>query len=92
MSITKRVHVFISGTVQGVFFRAFINNKAHELGLKGWVKNTNDGKVEATFEGNEEKITEMLEFCNNGPSGAKVEGVEYNEEPLKKETRFEILY
>lgn len=88
----KRVHVFISGKVQGVFFRAFVSRHAFELNLKGWVRNTEDGKVEAVFEGDEEKIREMLELCNKGPSGAKVELMEYKEEPFQGEKEFKIIY
>ncbi len=87
----KRVHVFISGIVQGIFFRAFVSRNAHTLELKGWVKNSKE-QVEAVFEGDEEKIKEMLELCHQGPSGAKIEGVEYKEEPIKKETGFKIIY
>ena len=88
----KRVHVFISGRVQGTFFRAFINRKAEELNLKGWVKNTKDERVEAVFEGEEDNIKEMLELCYEGPSGAKVENVEYNDEDLENLKDFEIKY
>ncbi len=88
----KRVHVFISGKVKSVFFRAFVSRKAHDLSLKGWVKNASDGRVEAVFEGTEEKVKEMLELCNRGPVGAKVDSVEYKEGPLKGETGFKIVY
>ena len=88
----KRVHAIISGQVQGTFFRAFVNRQAHDLGLKGWVKNKGDEGVEAVFEGPDDKIKEMLELCHEGPSGAKVEGVEYKEEKFKGETGFKIIY
>ena len=67
----KRAHVFISGKVQGVFFRAFITRNATKLNLKGWVRNNRDKRVEAIFEGEEKNIKEMLELCNEGPAGAK---------------------
>ncbi|OYT41183.1 acylphosphatase [Candidatus Pacearchaeota archaeon ex4484_26] len=88
----KRVHVFISGKVQGVFFRAFVNRNAEELQLKGWVKNTGDGRVEAVFEGDERAIKKIIELCNEGPAGAKVENVEYKEEEPIGEKGFEIRY
>ncbi len=87
----KRVHVFISGTVRGIFFRAFVSRNAHDLELKGWVKNSGE-QVEAVFEGDDDKIKEMLELCHQGPAGAKVAGVEFKEEPSKKETGFKIIY
>ena len=71
----KRAHVLISGRVQGVFFRANTIKEARELGLTGWVKNTGD-KVEAVFEGEENKIKEILLWCNQGPKLAQVENVE----------------
>ncbi len=55
------LYVLISGRVQGVWFRANTKNKADELGLSGWVKNTIDGKVEAVFEGDEKNIFNMIE-------------------------------
>lgn len=71
----KRAHVLISGKVQGVFFREDTIKEARELGLTGWVKNTGD-KVEAVFEGEENRIKEMLLWCNKGPRLARVDNVE----------------
>lgn len=72
----KRLQVIISGKVQGVFFRTFTKKRASALGLRGWVRNTPDKKVEAVFEGRRDILQEMLEFCRRGPPGAKVERVE----------------
>lgn len=72
----SNVHVVISGRVQGVWFRATTKQKAEQLGLTGWVRNTFDGNVEAVFEGEENCVQEMLEWCNHGPPLAKVENVE----------------
>jgi acylphosphatase len=66
------VHVMISGRVQGVWFRASTKQKADELGLTGWVKNTKDGDVEAVFEGEESLVDEMIAWCWNGPPLAHV--------------------
>ena len=68
-------HVIISGRVQGVWFRASTRKKAQEIGLTGWVKNTEDGKVEAVFEGEEDKVEKMISWCHLGPPFAKVEEV-----------------
>jgi acylphosphatase len=71
----KKAHVWVSGRVQGVWFRSNVREKARELGLTGWVRNLWDGRVEAIFEGEEEKIKEMIEWCWRGPPLAKVRDV-----------------
>ncbi len=89
----KRVHVFISGRVQGVWFRAHTKDKADELGLTGWVRNLPDGRVEAVFEGDEELIEEMIRWCHVGSPQSKVTHVEVHEEPFEgKFSSFEIRY
>lgn len=72
----KRVHVFVSGRVQGVFFRAHTQEKARTLGLSGWVRNFPDGRVEIVAEGEEGKIDSFLVWVRVGPSAARVEGVQ----------------
>ena len=69
------VHVLISGRVQGVWFRASTKQKADQLGLKGWVRNTNDGCLEAVFQGNDKQVSEMINWCHQGPPLAKIEKV-----------------
>ena len=63
----KRVHIIISGYVQGVFFRNNTKTKARNLGLKGFVRNVPNGDVEVVAEGNEKEINELIDFCRNGP-------------------------
>jgi acylphosphatase len=93
MQTKRRVHVLISGKVQGVFFRYHTYELAKKLGITGWVRNTSDGKVEAVFEGDGDKIEKILEFCRRGPSLARVEKVEVKEEKFKGEFKdFEIVY
>jgi len=75
----RRVHVLIKGKVQGVFFRRNALELAKKLDLKGWMKNVSKG-VEAVFEGDDEKIKDMLEFCAIGPEGAKVTSIDVTEE------------
>jgi acylphosphatase len=65
----------IIGSVQGVSFRFYTKRKAESLGLTGWVRNVDD-KVEAVFEGPEDKVKEMLDWCRNGPSFARVDDIE----------------
>lgn len=76
------VHVIISGRVQGVWFRANTKQKAEQLGLTGWIRNTSDGRVEAVFEGEEKIVKEMIQWCRKGPSLAKVENVEVKNQNL----------
>ena len=73
--VKARVHVFVSGKVQGVFFRQKTRQQAQSLGIKGWVPNLPDGRVEAVFEGEEEAVKALVEYCNHGPSFARVENV-----------------
>lgn len=76
MSVRMGVHVVVSGTVQGVGYRAFFEREAVALGLSGWVRNRRDGTVEAVICGEEEAVEAMLAACWRGPSLAKVEAVE----------------
>jgi acylphosphatase len=71
-----RVHVFVSGRVQGVFFRAETERKARQHAVKGWVRNLPDDRVEAVFEGEEESVRKLLEFSRQGPSQARVTHLE----------------
>ncbi len=72
----QRAHVYVSGDVQGVFFRDSTRQKAQQLGLAGWVKNLPDGRVEALFEGPSKKVREMVQWCQQGPPHAAVEDVD----------------
>ncbi|MFH1638602.1 MAG: acylphosphatase [Candidatus Woesearchaeota archaeon] len=81
----KRVRVIISGNVQGVFFRAGIKKQANMLDINGFVKNKEDGTVEAIFEGDDDDIDEIIEFCKEGPRGAQIDDVEVEEEEYKEE-------
>lgn len=87
----KRLHVYISGRVQGVFFRASTQEKAQALNLVGWVRNLPDGKVETVFEGSEKNVDAMLEWCKKGPPYAVVKDVQsYEEPPMGKFREFQI--
>jgi len=71
-----RIHVLVSGKVQGVFFRSSTKDKAGELCISGWIRNLSDGRVEAVFEGQKEDVDKIVEWCRKGPENAKVTGVE----------------
>lgn len=85
----KVAHIFISGFVQGVGFRQFIKINADKLGLKGWVRNLPDGRVEAVFEGSKEKIEEGISLCRKGPLLSEVKRVNVRWEGINE--RFETF-
>jgi len=79
----KRAEVVVRGAVQGVFFRAETRNRAHSLGVRGWVRNARDGSVEAVFEGDDDRVESIVSWCSRGPAGARVEDVDVTwAEPL----------
>lgn len=87
-----RARLLVQGKVQGVFFRENTKQKAQELGLTGWVKNTDEGAVEAVFEGEKEKVSEIVEWLKNGPPLAKVENVEIEWQEYQNEfTGFQVI-
>ena len=89
----KREHAYISGRVQGVFFRAATQRAAMDFNITGWVRNIADGRVEAVFEGEDENVDKMLAWCHEGPPAARVEKVLTQEEPYTGEFRdFSVKY
>jgi acylphosphatase len=93
MNQKVRVHIFVSGKVQGVYFRENACQKAEELGVFGWVRNLTDGRVEAVFEGEKEKVEKMIGWTKQGPSSAEVDDLDIEREEYKGEfENFEIRY
>ena len=92
MAGRTRARVFVSGTVQGVYYRANTRDTAREKGVDGWVKNREDGRVEAVFEGPEKAVESMIEWCHEGSPAAEVESVEAEYEEPQGEEGFEIRY
>lgn len=89
----KRAHVYVSGRVQGVFFRATTRDEAHKREVTGWVKNLPDGRVEAVFEGKEDDVQEMVDFCHEGSGPAQVSDVEVEWKEYQGEfSSFEVRY
>ncbi len=80
-----RVHVIVSGSVQGVFFRANTKSEADRLEVCGWARNRMDGTVEITAEGKKDNIDRFIQWCRKGPPGAVVKNVELNREEFKDE-------
>jgi acylphosphatase len=87
---TTRVHVRVRGRVQGVFFRADAQARAESLGIGGWIRNAEDGSVEAVLEGDEERVQSMVDWCRRGPAGARVDGVDVEAEEPAGETAFDV--
>ena len=81
----QRIHLIISGRVQGVYFRHHTNIEANKLGLTGFVRNLSNGNVEVIAEGSEEKLKELIQFCRKGPDSANVENVDITYEEPKQE-------
>lgn len=88
-----RVHLYISGFVQGVFFRACTRDEARRAGVTGWVKNISDGRVEVVIEGETQDVEKIISWCHIGPPGARVKNVEiiYGQY-IGEFTNFEIRY
>ncbi|MEJ5365193.1 MAG: acylphosphatase [Desulfosoma sp.] len=81
----KRVHVWISGRVQGVFYRAYTQDAARSQGVTGWVRNLPDGRVEAVFEGDARAVDAMVQWCHRGSPLSRVDRVDVQEEPYQGE-------
>ena len=75
-----RRRVVVHGNVQGVFFRDSTEKEARSRGVAGWVRNRDDGTVEAVFEGDSDAVDALVEFCRSGPSRADVERVDAEDE------------
>ncbi|MEO9320183.1 MAG: acylphosphatase [Nitrososphaera sp.] len=88
-----RAHVYVMGTVQGVYFRQNTKEVATRHGVRGWVRNLDDGRVEAVFEGDEASVNEVIEWCRVGPQKAKVEDVSVAFEKYVGEfSQFDVSY
>lgn len=86
-------HIIISGKVQGVFFRKYTRQKADELNLTGWVKNTGNGNVEVFAQGDENAMAAFIQWCHQGSPKAAVKTVRINDENINTEfTQFLIEY
>ena len=89
----KRIHAYVSGRVQGVFFRATTRDAALDLGLAGYVRNMADGSVEVVAEGDGRRVDELIAWCRRGPRHAHVENVAVTEEePTGRDTSFRVTF
>ena len=90
MGARTRARVFVSGRVQGVYYRANTREAATERGVDGWVRNLADGRVEAVFEGPERAVEDLIEWCHGGSPAARVDDVEVKYEEPEGERGFDI--
>lgn len=92
----KRIHIFVSGRVQGVYFRAFTKQCADDLSVRGWVRNLSDGRVEAFGIGDDEMIDCFIAKLRKGPTISRVDSVDVCEgsgdEVMEEFDDFRILY
>ena len=90
-------HVSVRGRVQGVGYRAFVEEQALKFGLEGWVRNRRDGAVEAVFSGPDDAVARMIESCRRGPSAGRVDAVDAQDGgpdlliPRRPGERFSVL-
>ena len=92
MAARTRAHVFVSGNVQGVYFRATTRKTAERHDVDGWVRNLDDGRVEAVFEGPEDDVERLVEFCHEGSDAARVDDVDVSYEEPEGVEGFRIRY
>ena len=93
MGDRRRIHCRVSGKVQGVWYRASTQREANALGLAGWVRNLEDGRVELVAEGPRDAVGRLEAWLRHGPPHALVEQVEIaDEQPARRGRVFEILY
>jgi len=92
MTDRVRAHVYVSGRVQGVYYRATTRDEARERGVDGWVRNLDDGRVEAVFEGPEDAVESMVAWCHEGSPKADVEEVTVERGPPEGRSGFEVRW
>jgi acylphosphatase len=91
--VRTRAHIIVNGDVQGVFFRQETKQRAEAHDVRGWIRNRNDGTVEAVFEGEEQDVKALIDFSKRGPSRAAVTNVDVKLEAYTGEYKgFKIRY
>jgi acylphosphatase len=89
---TVRAHVWVSGQVQGVYFRVYAEDEATFRKVQGWIRNLRDGRVEATFEGPRAAVEAMLQWCRRGSPASHVSHVEVAWETPEGERGFQVRH
>ncbi len=88
----KSVRLYITGSVQGVFFRLFVKQNAEKIGVNGFVRNLEDGRVEIFLEGDSDKVNSMTEICKKGPRHSQIRNVEIKPEIFQGFRNFKVLH
>ena len=91
--VQKRIHIFVTGRVQGVFFRQSARVMAIKNNVNGWVRNLDDGRVEIVTEGQKQNIDNFVDWCKTGSANSRVDEFELSEENSTDEfENFEVRY
>jgi acylphosphatase len=88
----KSVRLYITGSVQGVYFRLFVKQNAEKLDVRGFVRNLEDGRVEIFLEGDADKVNSMIEICKKGPRHSQIRKVQMKNETFQDFRSFKILH
>jgi acylphosphatase len=88
----KSIRIYITGTVQGIFFRNFIKENAERYDVKGFVRNLEDGRVEVFLEGDVDQVKKMIELCKKGPKHAQIRNIEEKSESFQGFRTFKVLH
>jgi len=88
----KSVRIYITGTVQGIFFRAFIKEHAERLDIKGFTRNLEDKRIEVFLEGDSEQVNKMIELCKKGPKHSQIKKVDIKPEKFQSFKVFKVLH
>ena len=87
----KSVRLLITGSVQSVFFRQFVQQQAVKQNVKGFIRNLEDGRIEIFVEGDQDNVSSMRELCRKGPPHSIIRAVEEREEPFQDFKEFKVL-
>lgn len=88
----KSIRIYLTGTVQDIFFRSFVKENAERYNVKGFVRNLEDGRIEIFLEGNINDVKKVEELCKKGPKNSIIKGVEVKEERFQDFKNFKILH
>ncbi len=88
----KSLRLYITGTVQGVFFRAFVKENAERYDVKGFTRNLEDGRIEVFLEGDSENVNKMIELCKKGPRHSRIKNIEIKPEKFQDFKTFKVLH
>jgi acylphosphatase len=90
--VKKAVRLYVTGTVQGIFFRQFVKDNAERYNLFGFIRNLEDGRVEVFVEGDMENVDKIIELCKKGPKHSQIKKVNVKEEKIQDFKEFKILH